>query len=72
MKILEFQTHLNPDNTVKLPPEIAAQVQQESWMRVALLLPESDEDGDWSHLTAKQFLKGYAESDAIYDKLSTG
>lgn len=30
------------------------------------------EDQDWSHLTAGQFLKGYAESDAIYDELSTG
>ncbi len=27
------------------------------------------EDQDWAHLTAKQFLKGYAPSDAIYDDL---
>lgn len=30
------------------------------------------EDKDWAQLTAEQCLKGYAESDAIYDELSTG
>lgn len=30
------------------------------------------EDQDWAWLTAEQFLKGYAPSDAIYDKLSAG
>lgn len=30
------------------------------------------EDQDWAQLTAEQFLKGYASSDAIYDELPTG
>ncbi len=30
------------------------------------------EDQAWAHLTAEQFLKGYAKSDAIYDELSAG
>jgi len=28
--------------------------------------PDTDER-DWANLTAEQFMKGYAESDAIYD-----
>lgn len=30
--------------------------------------PEDDEDRDWKELTTAEFLKGYAESDAIYDE----
>lgn len=29
--------------------------------------PEDDEDREWEELTMAEFLKGYAESDAIYD-----
>ena len=72
MKILEFQTHINRDNTVKVPPEIAAQIQRAHPVRVVLLIPEPADDRDWAHLTAEQFLNGYAESDAIYDELSAG
>jgi hypothetical protein len=31
------------------------------------LVPDKDENGEWAALTTDQFLKGYAESDAIYD-----
>ncbi len=72
MKILEFPTYITPDNTVRLPPEVAAQIQQEAPVRVVLIFPEEVDDQDWVHLTTEQFMKGYAESDAIYDKLSTG
>jgi len=72
MKALEFQTRINPDHTLPLPPEIAMQIQHEQPVRVILLIPESIDDQDWAHLTAEQFLKGYSDSDAIYDKLSAG
>jgi hypothetical protein len=29
--------------------------------------PEDDEDREWEELATAEFLKGYAESDAIYD-----
>jgi hypothetical protein len=31
---------------------------------------DADEQTAWSRLTAEQFLAGYNEADAIYDKLS--
>lgn len=30
---------------------------------------DTDEDAEWERLTAEEFLKGYAECDAIYDEL---
>jgi hypothetical protein len=72
MKALEFQAALNPDCTLTVPADIAAQVQREQSLRVILLVPDSTEDKDWAHLTAEQFLKGYADSDAIYDELPAG
>ncbi len=72
MKALEFQARINPDRTLTLPQEVAAQIPQEQAVCVILLIPESKEDRDWAQLTAEQFLKGYAESDALYDELSAG
>ena len=72
MKMLEFQTRINPDHTVKLPPEIAVESQPEQPVQIVVLIPDPTEDPDWSQLTAEQFMKGYADSDAIYDELSTG
>ena len=71
MKALEFQARISADATLAVPAELAAQPQREQPGRVILLIPESGEE-DWNRLTADRFLKGYAESDAIYDKLSAG
>ncbi len=30
--------------------------------------PDDNEDREWEQLAAAEFLKGYAESDAIYDE----
>jgi hypothetical protein len=72
MKALEFRARLTQDRTLKIPPGIAAQVPLQQSVRVILLVPEEAEDQDWAKLTAKQFSKGYAPSDAIYDDLSAG
>ena len=72
MKALEFQTRVNPDGTVTLPPDVASQVHDVHPVRVILLIPESAEDREWANLTAEQFLKGYAPGDAIYDEPSGG
>lgn len=72
MKTLEFRARLDKDRTLKIPPEVAAQVPQQQSIRVILLVPEAADDQDWAELTAGQFLKDYAPSDAIYDELPTG
>ncbi|MEW5719885.1 MAG: hypothetical protein AB1817_14750 [Chloroflexota bacterium] len=69
MKAFEFQTNLTPSQTLALPEELRSQLSPGSSVRVILLLPESSEEPAWARLTAEQFLKGYAESDSVYDRL---
>ncbi len=69
MKVLEFQTQIPPDGTLKLPADIAAQIPDDDQVRVVLLVGDSSEDDDWKQLTADRFLAGYSPSDDIYDAL---
>lgn len=75
MKTLEFETQINPDHTLSVPQALADQLPPGRPVRVLLLVPESAEDLDaaeeqaWKQMAAAEFLKGYADSDAIYDQL---
>lgn len=71
MTALEFWTTVNHDQTLTLPPEVAAKVGREQQLRVILIVPDGD-DPTWERLTTDQFLSGYAPSDAIYDELPAG
>ena len=67
MKALEFESKLGADANLSVPAEVAIQIPKEEPVRVIVLLPESIEDEAWQRLTRDQFLKGYSESDSIYD-----
>lgn len=70
MKAMAFETRVNPDHTLPIPSSVAEELPAGQAVRVIVLLPDSSEDADWARLTAEQFLKGYDDSDAIYDELS--
>lgn len=70
MQQYEFQTMWTSDATVKIPHEVAAHLLPDRPFRVVLLVPDHEEDQEWSSLSAEEFLRGYADSDAIYDDLS--
>lgn len=72
MKAIEFHTQVNPDQTLTVPPRVAAILSGHDHVRVLLLIPEASEDEDWERLTAEEFLSGYAEGDAIYDNAPSG
>jgi len=72
MKAFEFQASINPESKLTVPSEVAGQITKEQPLRVILLVPEDDEDEDWNRFAMEQFLKGYDESDAIYDQLPPG
>ena len=57
---------------VQVPADIAAALPPERPLRVIVLVPDTSEDQAWDRLAAEQFLRGYAESDAIYDELPAG
>ena len=69
MKAVEFLGQIDANNAIEVPPEIAAQIQYGEALRVIVLIPETNDDQDWSQLTADQFLAGYSEGDSIYDNL---
>jgi len=69
MQAFEFHSHLNPGNTLTVPEAIAGQLQAQQSVRVILLVSDREEERDWLRFGNEQFLKGYAESDAIYDQL---
>ncbi|KHE92465.1 MAG: hypothetical protein K8F52_08780 [Candidatus Scalindua rubra] len=37
--------------------------------KVIIVFPDDAEDGIWEHTVAEDFMKGYSEKDADYDKL---
>ena len=71
MKAFEFSAKLSADG-LAVPAEVASQISPDQRIRVILLVPDEKEDSAWANLTSEQFLKGYAASDSIYDKLSAG
>ena len=56
MTKLEFWARIGPDRTLVVPPEIAARIEGSEPVRVAVILPESDEHRGWTELTTEQFL----------------
>ena len=72
MKTLEFQATLGADRSLKVPIEIASQIPGQGCVRVIVIVPDDDEDQEWSQLTVQQFLDGYAPGDSIYDELPAG
>jgi hypothetical protein len=73
MRAVEFISTINEDRSIAVPSEVAAQLPTgQQPLRVLLLVPDDDEDREWSQLTAEQFFAGYDDTDAIYDQLSAG
>lgn len=67
MKTLEFESELGTDANLRVPENLAAQIPKHEPVRVIVLIPENDDDETWRRLTHEQFLRGYSESDSIYD-----
>ncbi len=72
MKAVEFQSQVNSDQTLTIPASAMDAVPIGQTVRVLILVPENDDDREWEQLTAREFGRGYADTDALYDSLSTG
>ena len=71
MKAIEFESQRNPDQTLTIPSSVLDAIPIGQRVRVLILLPESDADREWEQEAAEEFGRGYADTDAIYDQLST-
>jgi hypothetical protein len=71
MTTWQFESLVSPDQTLRIPQEVAQQLPPEATVRVLLMIDDSEEneDAEWQRFAAEQFLKGYAPGDAIYDEL---
>jgi len=68
----QFDTNLNPDHTLRVPPDVAAQLDPNVPVHVVLISGDADEEANWQRLAAEQFLQGYGPGDEIYDRLPAG
>ncbi len=72
MKAIEFQSQLNPDQTLTVPASLFGAIPIGQTVRVLVLLPDNDTEGEWERQAAEEFGRGYADTDAIYDHLPVG
>ena len=68
MKVLEFKSRIK-NNQILIPVKVQSELKTKKDIRVIVLFEDSEESEDlvFQDTTVKQFLKGYAESDSIYD-----
>ena len=70
MNAYEFAAKIGSGGTSKLPDGLSALLSDGQCVRVIILVGASqdvDKVTGWSHSTAKQFLAGYGDADAVYD-----
>ncbi|MCH2450314.1 MAG: hypothetical protein MK198_09235 [Gracilimonas sp.] len=71
MKALEFNSKIR-NHKIQVPKNIQSELEgnKDKNVRVIVLIndSEADEKKSFRELSKEQFLKGYDESDAIYDK----
>ena len=72
MSTWQFDAQINPDDTLRVPPDVAAQLLKNMPVHVVLIAADSEDEADWRRLATEQFLEGYAPGDDIYDQLSGG
>jgi hypothetical protein len=65
----QFDSHCNPDGSVIIPADVAAQLQPSDALRVVISTDQDPEAAEWQRMTAEQFLEGYVPGDEIYDLL---
>lgn len=73
MKAYEFPVKVTTDGKLDVPASFAELLIPGQIVRVIVLINEAAdvlERADWSRLTTEQFLSGYSEADAIYDKMN--
>jgi len=70
MKAIEFKSKIK-ENKILIPRRIQSElfVSGDRTVRVVLFVEDSEiyDEKEYRQMTKKQFLKGYADSDSIYD-----
>jgi hypothetical protein len=69
MRALEFETRIK-NNKIQIPDRIQSELKQDKNVRVIVLFEDSEnyDDQEFRQQATGEFLKGYSESDSIYDQ----
>ena len=71
MKAYEIAVDVTPDGKLELPEGLLELLSASDVRRMIILInepPSIDEQDAWSRLAAEQFVAGYGEADAVYDR----
>ncbi len=72
MKAIEFEAELI-NNTINIPEDFQLELSlsKDKHVRVIVLIDDIEKNGDieFNKMLTNQFLKGYDETDAVYDDL---
>jgi len=72
MRAYEYPVKVSSEGKLELPEALLKVLPPNQVVRVIILMNEDADgsaDADWSELSAKQFLAGYADSDSAYDNI---
>ncbi len=79
MRAYEFSAKVTGTGSLELPAALLELLSADQTVRVMVLveepspaadqMPAEDEDAAWERLGAEEFLAGYSEADAIYDRM---
>ena len=68
MQAIEFLTRIEGNRQIEVPYAFAQMLKENQQVRIIILV-EDNEESAWQNGVAEQFLQGYAQEDAQYDKL---
>jgi hypothetical protein len=70
MKAVEFETTVNRNGVIMLPPEVAGDVPSGETVRVVLIWDASSTASAWRDAGRRQFEQAYCTADAVYEQLA--
>jgi hypothetical protein len=72
MRAYEYPVKVSSEGKLELPDALLKVLPPNQIVRVIILMNEQADESanaEWSQLSARQFLAGYAEADAAYDNI---
>lgn len=72
METYQFEATLQPDQHVRVPPEIAQALPAGQTVRFIIVVEDDTEDADWKRYGLEQLFKGHGEEDDAFDQVSAG
>jgi hypothetical protein len=68
MKAYELFLPIKEDGSFEIPARLRNVLKREETVRILILTAEQD-DKDWKEFAAREFIKGYDDTDSVYDDM---